>query len=63
MAQTFLEFAKTEYAPYDHFPEFAEGASDYGNGVNDRGYHDVKAQAYDRGLEAAMRFIRGDHLK
>jgi hypothetical protein len=62
---TFQEFAANQYAPYHTFPEFAEGVSDY----NDRGiwdrtpYDGVKAQAYDRGLEAAMRFIRSDQNK
>lgn len=55
----FRRFCSEEYGSYPGFPEFWEGVSDYGE-RSTRGYADVRAQAYDRGQEAAMRFVRGD---
>lgn len=54
--------AKT-YAPYDKFVTFWDGVEDYLNGVH-RQWRDrlsgVNGQAYDRGMEAAMRLGRGE---
>ncbi len=47
-----------EYAPYDRMPEFQEGFDAYERQQYDCPYDDVKAQAWDRGLEAAMRCAR-----
>lgn len=59
--RTYLEIA-AEYAPYDRFSEFQEGATAYMERRYDNPYdgaaQGVKAQAWDRGLEAASRFTR-----
>lgn len=61
MTKTFPEIAR-EYRPYDTLPGFQEGAEAYMDRKYDNPYTDprdgVKAQAWDRGLEAAMRFTR-----
>jgi hypothetical protein len=51
-----LAVIRQQYAPYDTFPEFDIGFTDYQNSVNHRttGYDGVAAQAYDRGANAAM---------
>jgi hypothetical protein len=50
-----------DYAPYDQFPEFNEGITAYMNDVHENPYTDlrdgVKAQAWDRGSEFAMRVV------
>jgi hypothetical protein len=46
----------SEYAPYHRMPEFKQGRQDYGGKL--REYENVQAQAYDRGLEFAMRLLR-----
>lgn len=49
-----------EYVPYCMFPEFQEGVEAHGQ-PNVRNPHDgVDGQAWDRGLEAAARYMRGD---
>jgi hypothetical protein len=52
----------SDYRPYDQFPEFDEGITDYMEGRYDNPYTDprdgVKAQAHDRGSEYAMRVMR-----
>jgi hypothetical protein len=63
--KTFNEIAH-EYRPYDTLPGFADGVDAY----MDRNYENpftdprdgVKAQAWDRGAEAAMRFTRQHHF-
>lgn len=51
-----LEAIWKSYAPYDQFPEFHEGFANYLKGWFDRKYaNGLKAQAYDRGLEAGSR--------
>lgn len=59
---TNLPLIAKEYAPYDTLVEFAEGYAAYGftsvnpyDGSQHKGY---KAQAFDRGLECAMRVQR-----
>jgi hypothetical protein len=49
-----------EYRPYDTMPEFQEGWDDYmGQRMSLTKHQDgVAGQAYDRGLEAAMRWRR-----
>jgi hypothetical protein len=50
-----------EYAPYDKLPAFESGFNAYGFSVNCPYPPDsVDAQAWDRGLEAAMRWQRGE---
>lgn len=59
--RTYLEIA-AEYAPYNTMPEFNEGTTDYLEGRYEERYHraneGLKAQAWDRGMEAASRFTR-----
>jgi hypothetical protein len=52
-----------EYAPYSSFQPFHDGWDDYFAGrFGGRTYkHGVDEQAYDRGLEAAMRWKRQGH--
>jgi hypothetical protein len=60
LTKTYPEIA-AEYAPYHTMTAFAKGTSAYMNRVFDNPYsieQGVKAQAWDRGLEAAMRFTR-----
>lgn len=45
-----------EYKPYDEMPEFKEGFIDYQCCLKPTPYEGVKAQAYDRGQECAMRW-------
>jgi hypothetical protein len=56
-----------QYQPYDQLPEFHEGAKAYraGNYSNPHDPNSVSAQAWDRGLEWAMRVERakGGRLK
>ena len=51
-----------DYAPYNACPEFSEGIDDYMNSKYANPYTDprdgVKAQAWDRGSEYAMRVVR-----
>jgi hypothetical protein len=48
-----------EYAPYDTLAEFAEGYAAYGTSLQRFNKYDgYKAQAFDRGLECAMRVKR-----
>lgn len=53
--------AKT-YAPYHTLPAFWQGVDDYENHTmrHRDEYQGVDGQAYDRGLNAAMRWLRGD---
>jgi hypothetical protein len=58
--KTFPEIA-AEYAPYDTLPEFQLGSQDYMDRRHDNPFgieQGLKAQAWDRGAEAAMRFTR-----
>jgi hypothetical protein len=43
------------YAPYHTFPEFEEGFNAYNAGCSYTLYENVAAQAWDRGVECAMR--------
>jgi hypothetical protein len=55
----FYEFA-AEYAPYDRLPAFHEGAENYRDKTERKcphSYDSVEAQAWDRGIGAAMRFL------
>jgi hypothetical protein len=47
-----------DYRPYNTFPEFMEGYAAYAKGVWQCPYENVPAQAWDRGLEYAMRLNR-----
>lgn len=50
-----------EYAPYHLMPQFWEGTTAYQQRFFACPYlGDVNAQAWERGLEAGMRFIRHD---
>ena len=51
--------AKT-YAPYHTLPAFWQGVEDYGHRNWSHHYTGVQGQAYDRGLNTAMRFQRGE---
>jgi hypothetical protein len=55
-----LETLKTEYAPYHTVPEFEAGFAAYATGSYDCPKYDkgYKEQAWDRGLECAMRWNR-----
>jgi hypothetical protein len=53
----YLEIA-AEYAPYDQMREFEEGSTAYLEGEYEGPYQGVQAQAWDRGMEAAMRYTR-----
>jgi hypothetical protein len=55
-----LAYVKAQYRPYDTLPEFEEGFEAYGHdGPHRRNPHDgCKAQAWDRGANAAMLFAR-----
>jgi hypothetical protein len=56
--RTFNNIA-AEYAPYDQMPAFMEGATAYMERRYDQPYGDsVAGQAWDRGMECAMRFTR-----
>jgi hypothetical protein len=59
--KTFNQIA-AEYAPYHTMKEFAEGYADYlEHRYQDRYRREdqgLQAQAWDRGMEAAMRFTR-----
>jgi hypothetical protein len=57
LMRSFNEIAAT-YAPYHTMPAFQEGAEAYAKGRYDNPFQGVAAQAWDRGLEAAMRFAR-----
>jgi hypothetical protein len=58
MTKTFNEIA-AEYAPYHTLPAFAKGAEDYMDSKFDCPFAGgVDGQAWDRGMEAAMRFTR-----
>jgi hypothetical protein len=49
----------TDYAPYHTMPEFDAGVADYGCGSPPlESLGGVRQQAYDRGLEYAMRVVR-----
>jgi hypothetical protein len=47
-----------DYAPYDGMIAFTQGALAFGQCIFDNPHEGVNAQAWDRGLEAAMRFAR-----
>jgi hypothetical protein len=54
-----LEAIWAEYAPYHTMAKFDEGFADYLAGrFGDKGYRNVDAQAYDRGMEAGSRAMR-----
>lgn len=58
--KTFNEFAH-EYRPYDTMPAFMEGAEAYMERRYNNPYgvdQGLRAQAWDRGRECAMRFTR-----
>ena len=48
----------SEYAPYNTLPAFDEGITAYMEGNYKNPYDDVAGQAWDRGLEYAMRVVR-----
>jgi hypothetical protein len=51
---------RTDYAPYHTFPAFEHGVRSQGDSAYDNPYHNdsANAQAWDRGLEYAMRCAR-----
>lgn len=49
---------REDYAPYHTMPEFEEGFRDYQACMVHGHYDGVKAQAYDRGAEYAMKAFR-----
>lgn len=49
---------KAEYAPYHTMPAFTFGYDCYDLGIYESGFTGVAAQAFDRGLEAAMQVAR-----
>ena len=54
-----LPLIAADYAPYDKFPEFAEGYAAYLAGrVHNPHGSSVAGQAWDRGAECAMRAQR-----
>ena len=53
-----VESIKAEYAPYHTHAAFAFGYDCYELGAYEHGFNGVAAQAFDRGLEAAMRVAR-----
>jgi hypothetical protein len=55
-----LSFIKRQYCPYDAHEEFGRGFSAYqaGNFHNPHEADSVSAQAWDRGVEAAMLYER-----
>jgi hypothetical protein len=59
--KTFNELAH-EYRPYHEMPAFQKGAEDYMDGNYACPYAEphqgLQAQAWDRGLECAMRFTQ-----
>jgi hypothetical protein len=56
MKKTFNEIAQ-EYIPYHTLKAFQIGSQDYMDGNYNNPYGDgYEAQAWDRGMEAAMRF-------
>ena len=55
--RSYTEIA-AEYAPYNTMPEFQRAAQDYMDRIARNMGNGVAAQAYDRGLEAAMRYVR-----
>jgi hypothetical protein len=58
MTKTFTQLAE-EYHPYHTFPAFQKGAEDYMDHVHTCPFtNGLDVQAWDRGLECAMRFTR-----
>lgn len=56
--KTFNEIAN-EYRPYNTFPAFQRGSEDYMDSKFDCPFtNGLEVQAWDRGMEAAMRFTR-----
>jgi hypothetical protein len=55
-----FDFIKQRYRPYDGHEEFSRGFSAYraGNSRNPHEPDSVSAQAWDRGVEAAMLYER-----
>ena len=53
-----MTIERSEYAPYDQMPAFDQGMRDWHTGTHGREHSDVAAQAYDRGMEYAMRVAR-----
>jgi hypothetical protein len=49
---------RREYRPYDQLPAFNEGLAAYTSHTYRNPYDGVSAQAWDRGLECAMRWTR-----
>jgi hypothetical protein len=66
VGMTKIEAVVVEYAPYNKMLAFWEGYDYYvASATNSyvrmtREYRDVEAQAFDRGMEAAMRIGRGE---
>lgn len=52
-----IDAIKSQYAPYDKMIEFSIGMGAYQNGCYEapKGFSGVQQQAFDRGLEAAMK--------
>jgi hypothetical protein len=53
----------TDYAPYHTLPAFDDGITAYMDGRHDNPHDGVAAQAWDRGLEYAMRVVRFSHTQ
>jgi hypothetical protein len=56
---------RDDYAPYHTFDEFQEGVADYTlqsyQNPYGGGFHELSAQAWDRGQEYAIRMARFHH--
>jgi hypothetical protein len=57
MTKTLAEL-RNEYRPYDTLPEFNDGFASYAEMKFSNPYDGVGAQAWDRGLECAMKAKR-----
>lgn len=51
---------RAEYTPYNNLPAFSQGMRDYHGHCSWQHLEGVAAQAYDRGLECAMRIERAE---
>lgn len=57
---------RADYYPYDRFPAFNDGIAAYQHGdiaSQPHGTSSTSAQAYDRGMEYAMRCERWDAIQ
>jgi hypothetical protein len=60
MHQATLTAIVAEYAPYNTMEAFGEGFVAYQHGNLNNPHQGVRAQAWDRGAEAAMRYQRAE---